>query len=92
MLPRVLAVTNCYFGERFVSQTDVARFANKILNAFKKPIAIEKRIIQTSVSIGVALYPKDAKKPSELLRFSDMALYQAKKLGGNQFQFYGKKK
>lgn len=69
---------------------DVARFAQKIITAFRTPIIIQKRVIKTSVSMGVALYPSDGQKPSELLRFSDMALYQAKKLGGNQYQFYSK--
>ena len=84
-------------GDEFVilaknleKKSDVARFAQKIITAFQKPIRIEKRIIKTSVSMGVALYPNDGKKPGELLRFSDMALYQAKKLGGNQYQFYSK--
>lgn len=69
----------------------IARFAKKIIDAFKVPIVVQKKIIQTSVSAGVAIYPNDGKKPSELLRFSDMALYQAKKLGGNQYQFYDEK-
>ncbi len=82
-------------GDEFVilaknleNKKDVGRFAQKIINAFKKPIIVEKKVIKTSVSMGVALYPNDGKKPSELLRLSDMALYQAKKLGGNQYQFY----
>jgi diguanylate cyclase (GGDEF)-like protein/PAS domain S-box-containing protein len=82
-------------GDEFVvlakqlrSKPDAIRVAQKIVEAFDEPIRIQKKIIKTSVSVGVALYPWDAKKPGELLRFSDMALYEAKKLGGNQFQFF----
>jgi len=82
-------------GDEFVilaknlkDRADVAKVAQKIIQAFDKPITIKKRIIQTSVSAGVAFYLTDGKKPSVLLRFADLALYQAKKRGGNQFQFY----
>jgi len=94
---RLSDVAARFGGDEFVilaknldNQTDVARFVEKILEAFKTPIIIKRKKIFTSVSIGVALYPKDCKKPGDLLKFSDMALYQAKRLGGNQYVMYKK--
>lgn len=85
-------------GDEFVvlakqleNRASAVRIARKLVRAFDAPILIHRRVIKTSVSIGVALYPTDGKKPADLLRFSDMALYRAKKRGGNQFQFYGEK-
>jgi len=85
-------------GDEFVvlvkqlkSRKSAISIARKILRAFVTPIRIEKKVIKTSVSIGGALYPVDGKKPADLLRFSDAALYQAKKSGGNQAKFYTKK-
>ncbi|HEX9503389.1 MAG TPA: diguanylate cyclase [Patescibacteria group bacterium] len=69
---------------------DVSRLADKILATFKSPIKIGKRIVRTTVSIGIALYPNDTKKAAHLLLYSDRALYKAKKLGGDQYQFYAK--
>jgi diguanylate cyclase (GGDEF)-like protein/PAS domain S-box-containing protein len=92
---RMTDVAARFGGDEFVilakglrSEADIGRFAQKVLNAFKPTINIRKKIIQTSVSIGISVYPSDGKKPNELLRFADMALYQAKKFGGNQYQFY----
>jgi|GEM_PF-2133289 len=92
---RLSDITARFGGDEFVilakqlkNNKDVASFTKKILKAFNVPIVIDKKKIHTSVSVGVALYPSDAEKPSELLRYADLALYQAKKRGGNQYQLY----
>ncbi len=74
----------------FKSKESVKIFAQKIVSCFKTPVGIKRKIINTSVSIGIALYPTDEVKPGLLLRYADLALYQSKKLGGNQYQFYKK--
>jgi diguanylate cyclase (GGDEF)-like protein/PAS domain S-box-containing protein len=69
---------------------EIEDFVEKVLTIFHTPLTIGKKSVNTSVSIGVAIYPTDAKKASQLLHFSDMALYEAKKQGGNQSWFYNK--
>ena len=41
-----------------------------------------------SSSVGIAIYPKDATDMESLLQFADTALYKAKELGRNCYQFY----
>ena len=67
---------------------DAARVAQKILDAFTKPLRVAGRDLFVSVSLGVTLYPLDTNDPQELLRNADIAMYRAKEQGRNNFQFY----
>ncbi len=67
---------------------DVTRVAQKILDQFLLPFRIGERDLFVSSSIGITLYPLDEKDPEHLLKDADVAMYHAKELGGNVFQFY----
>jgi diguanylate cyclase (GGDEF)-like protein/PAS domain S-box-containing protein len=60
--------------------------ANKILNAFRQPFAIDSHNINTTVSIGIAVYPEDGSDIETLLKKSDQALYRVKETGRNNYQ------
>lgn len=64
--------------------------AAKILKSFKDAFPIAGHQITMSPSIGISVYPTDGKNADELLKNADLAMYQAKGRGGNQFQFYTK--
>jgi diguanylate cyclase (GGDEF)-like protein/PAS domain S-box-containing protein len=67
---------------------DVTSVAQKIMGQFLPPFRIGGRDLFTSPSIGITLYPLDEKDTASLLKDADVAMYYAKKLGGNAFQFY----
>lgn len=69
---------------------DVPKVAGKILDALKKPVHFDEHDIYTSVSIGIALFPTDAETVEELLKSADIAMYQAKERGRNNFQFFSR--
>jgi diguanylate cyclase (GGDEF)-like protein len=60
------------------------RFLEQLTRAFK----IQGHHIEISCSIGIALFPDDSDQPDLLLKHADIAMYQAKKQGGNSFQFF----
>ena len=64
------------------------RVARKILNALALPVRMRGRDLYVSASIGVALFPQDAGDAESLISHADMAMYRAKELGRNNFQFY----
>ncbi|KTD75009.1 bifunctional diguanylate cyclase/phosphodiesterase [Legionella waltersii] len=62
--------------------------ATKILRSFRDSFSIAGHNINISASVGISLCPEDGTSVDELLKNADLAMYQAKAHGGNQFQFY----
>jgi len=67
---------------------DAAPLASKILEAFGRPFEIGGREYYVTTSIGISLYPGDGTDAQTLLKNADAAMYQAKELGKNTYQFY----
>ncbi|MFI5182529.1 MAG: EAL domain-containing protein [Thermoanaerobaculia bacterium] len=80
-------------GDEFVlllaalSKENVGAAAQKILEAFAEPFFLDKHPIFITTSIGIAMAPGDGTDSQTLLKFADSALYRAKELGRNNFQF-----
>lgn len=74
--------------ENIATHQDAANTARRLLAAAVEPVNHEESEIFTSLSIGIALYPMDAVNTEELLKNADMAMYQAKQAGGNDYRFY----
>ena len=69
---------------------DAARVAGRILDMFSKPFFLRGHEVYISASIGIAVYPADGEDVESLLKNSDIAMYHAKELGKNTYQFYSK--
>jgi diguanylate cyclase (GGDEF)-like protein len=67
---------------------EIADIADAIIQRLKKPIELSGNQVVIGTSIGVAVYPLDAKDRDGLLHCADMAMYHAKDEGKNNFQFY----
>lgn len=70
------------------SNEDAAIVALKLLDVTKKPYLLKGRAFMASMSIGIALYPRDGQDATTLLKHADAAMYRAKDSGGNTFKFY----
>ncbi len=60
----------------------------KIRAAIGEPLEIGGQTLRVSSSIGLANYPNDGKDADTLLANADAAMYRAKELGRDNFQFY----
>ena len=71
---------------RLVRETGA--IAESLRAAVVAPVTVNGKQIETTVSIGIAIYPEDSNSEENLLILADKAMYQAKSLGRNRFQYY----
>lgn len=62
--------------------------ASKLIDNFQKPFTINDHDVNTTLSIGISIYPDDGDTHEQLMQCADMAMYQAKKDGRNTFHFF----
>ncbi|MBV8634103.1 MAG: EAL domain-containing protein [Burkholderiaceae bacterium] len=60
----------------------------RILQSIAEPIQVDGGEIRTTCSIGFSFYPQDGRDVDTLLKNADAAMYRAKELGRNNFQFF----
>lgn len=69
-------------------EEDPSRLAKKISDTLVEPLHINKHSLYVSSSIGISLYPQDDTQAVNLLKYADAAMYKAKEMGRNTFQYY----
>lgn len=62
--------------------------AQKIINGLAPPFHVGEREVFITTSIGISLYPMDAKNAKDLLKYADRSMYRAKEKGCSNYQFY----
>jgi diguanylate cyclase (GGDEF)-like protein/PAS domain S-box-containing protein len=62
----------------------------KIRIAVTREVEVSGQAVQVSCSMGVVMYPRDGLDANALLMNADAAMYRAKDLGSNNFQFYAR--
>jgi len=67
---------------------EAARVAQLLLTSLSTPFKLQGHEIHTSASIGISIYPDDAKDVVALQCHADAAMYLAKASGRNCFKFY----
>lgn len=71
-----------------LDEDTVVHIAQRILRAFSNPFFIKGQELFVTVSIGIAFYPQDGDTPSTLIRYADVAMYQAKSRGKNNYHLF----
>jgi diguanylate cyclase (GGDEF)-like protein/PAS domain S-box-containing protein len=60
----------------------------RVLDCLAAPLLIDGQELFFTCSAGIAVYPDDSADPGALLERADIAMYRAKEMGGNNYQFY----
>ncbi len=84
-------------GDEFVlilsdiaSPESAAIAARRLIAAIPQKQVIDGQEISVSASIGISVFPEDGQEANALLKHADIAMYHAKKNGGNNYQFFKK--
>ncbi len=67
---------------------DGIQVVQKIVDSFRKPFIINTHRLLLTTSIGINTYPKDGTDEVMLLKNADVAMYEAKQSGRNQYKVH----
>ena len=74
--------------EEFATAQHLKELAERILNKMREPFVIDENQYHLGTSIGISVFPHDGTDGPTLLRCADSAMYLAKELGRNNYQFF----
>jgi diguanylate cyclase (GGDEF)-like protein len=66
----------------------IGKIVTNILDACKSPVMLQGNRINISLSIGIAISPKDTEDSDEILKFSDIAMYEAKTDKDTNYKYF----
>ena len=72
--------------ESTIEPEEIGGVCQRILQCFGEPVSVEGRGVRVGISLGCAVYPRDALTQSELYKVADRALYAAKAAGRNTWR------
>ena len=67
---------------------EAAQVAQELLTLLEAPFHIAGQDVYVQSSIGISIYPEDAREAGELVRDADAAMYQAKRAGRGTYRYY----
>ena len=76
--------------EKIIHMDDISIVSEKCIEALSNPFVFDGNNFFIGVSIGISFCPDDTASANDLLVYSDMAMYEAKIRGKNNFQFYNR--
>lgn len=69
-------------------RTGLEHFCERIIAELRRPFRIGEHELLLGASIGISVFPENGRELQVLLNHADIAMHQAKRLGGNTTKFY----
>ena len=62
--------------------------AHRLVEQLSAPYVLGKKDCHVTLSIGISVFPSDGNDSQALLKAADVAMYRAKEMGRNNYQYY----
>ena len=69
-------------------EQDAEKIAEKIFSTFQEKFMLGEKKLKVTVSMGIAIYPEHGDNISTILKNADLALYEVKDKGRNDYKLY----
>ena len=69
-------------------RSELSQMAKQLTQICSEPINIGQNVLNTTISIGICLFPEDADTCMALMKNADLAMYHAKACGYNRHVFF----
>jgi len=74
--------------ENISSRDKVGEAVKRILQDLSEPLYLDGHELVPTASLGISMYPEDGRRPNDLIKAADTAMYRAKERGRNDFEFF----
>ncbi|MEC4724979.1 diguanylate cyclase [Shewanella sp. D64] len=85
-------VVGCYFDANRLEgrgETAIAALGERLVVALSQDLTLsDEVVIEMGASVGISIFPQHANDLESLLSVSDLAMYQSKQAGRNQFSIF----
>jgi diguanylate cyclase (GGDEF)-like protein len=71
-----------------MDEDSIEKVCNRIVDFFADPVDFSGISLESTVSVGMAMFPEHGETEEELYKAADLALYEAKNRGRNKWQWY----
>jgi diguanylate cyclase (GGDEF)-like protein/PAS domain S-box-containing protein len=78
----------CVLLQDIADPREAAAVAQKLVHELGAPCRVGEHELRSGASIGIACVPLDGEDVATLMRLADTAMYRAKELGRNGYQFF----
>ena len=75
----------------FEDEQTLLPLINNLVKKFRQEYIVKGYSLRLSASIGISLFPDDSRNLNELMKYADIAMYQAKSDGRDNFHFFTQK-
>jgi diguanylate cyclase (GGDEF)-like protein len=74
--------------ENNTTLADISGCARRLIGQMSAPYLLNGKEYHVTLSIGISVFPADGSDPHSLLKAADVAMYRAKEMGRNNYQYY----